>query len=156
MKNKFYIILSSIIIFCSCHNNNSSNGNPGYSQPATPVPETPAAKADLVVSNVEIIPSQPTAGTPFLLNVYVSNNGNMKSSEFDFTIHYERQGNTSEWFGGANGHDRGQDPGETVKVYSGNNFVLNEGGSYVFVVTLKLADGTLINKRWEFNGLAKK
>ena len=56
-------------------------------QPKEPAEPQPAAKPNLAVAAVNVYPAQPQVGQRFTVVVYVTNNGNAVSGDYDLAMH---------------------------------------------------------------------
>ena len=92
-------------------------------------PPAPAAEPDLTISAIEGFPSQPASGQKFAVNVYVTNAGGAVSGDFDLalSIRYVGRGSTYPIGTFRSGPLH---PGENVPVYTSNDRLVNDPGSF--------------------------
>ncbi|MBU1879531.1 MAG: hypothetical protein KJ734_11320 [Chloroflexi bacterium] len=106
---------------------------PGGGQPPAP---QPAARPDLIISAIEVFPAQPTAGQRFALNVYVRNQGQAASGQYDLAISIRDVGRSSTYPAGTF-RQSGLQPGENVVAYTSTDRLVNDPGSYQVQVEIK-------------------
>jgi hypothetical protein len=93
------------------------------------LPTSPELSPDLVISAIEVFPSQPQSGQSFALNVYVANQGQASSGEYDVAINIKDISHGSTYPIGT--FRRGaMHVGESYCVYSSTNVLVNSPGSY--------------------------
>lgn len=97
----------------------------------TPVvsPNETKISPDLVISAIEVFPAEPTAGNAFTFNVYVSNQGNATSGEYDLAISIKDVSRNLTYPVGTFRKSALQ-PGENVPVFSKNDQLVNDPGSF--------------------------
>jgi len=110
-------------------------------------PTSPELSPDLVISAIEVFPAQPESGQSFALNVYVANQGQASSGEYDVAISIEDISHGSTYPIGT--FRRGaMNVGESYCVYSSTNVLVNYPGSYqvnVEIIPFLFDDGNTWN-----------
>jgi hypothetical protein len=151
----FFVLLVPLISACS--ESVEQSPTPWGTNP--PVPPGggewgPAPHPDLRISEIQVFPAQPQSGQPFTINVYVANEGEAPSGEYDLYIGIN---DVSQGLSYPLESDRrgGLQPGENVPVYSSQNVMVNYPGSHqvwVEVVPWQFEDGNDNNNTagWQF------
>ena len=160
MKRKFLftaLIVLLGIVLSACAGSSETTPTPWETDP--PVPPGggewgPVPHPDLVISHIAVYPAQPQSGQPFTLNVYVSNEGEAPSGEYDLYIGIDdvSRGLSYPLEGDRRG---GLQPGENVHVYGSQNVMVNHPGSHqvwVEIVPWQFEDGNDDNNMvgWQF------
>lgn len=133
LKTLVSLILFILIMICiNCkrsnpeYNNTTPRVNPSVSVDNQPETE---AKPDLVISSINVYPAQPTSGHRFTFNVYVKNQGNAVSGEYDLAILIKDMSRDLTYPVGTFRNSALQ-PGENVSAFSKNDQLVNDPGSY--------------------------
>ena len=127
---------------------------PSRETPPPPSGETPPpAHPDLAIVDVKIYPSQPQAGKVFKAVVYVTNQGNTASGEFDLAMHIKDVSRSSTYPVGTFRQSALQ-PGDQVPWQSGD-LMVNESGAHQYwveIVPFLFEDGNEQNNTygWAF------
>lgn len=117
-------------------------------------PTQPVARPDLAISAIAVFPAQPTARQPFALNVYVRNQGQAASGEYDLVISIKDVSHGFTYPVGTFRQGKLQ-PGENVAAYASTNQLVNDPGSYQVDVEIRpflFTDGNDANNTviWAF------
>jgi len=125
-------------------------------QPTSPgeQPPQPEPLPDLVISAIEVFPTQPQAGQRFAVNVYVQNAGQAPSGEYDLALFIRDVSRGSTYPIGTFRNESLQ-PGENVVAYSSMDRLVNDPGSFqvhVEIVPFLFEDGNTQNNTsiWAF------
>lgn len=107
-----------------------------------------------MISHIAVYPAQPQSGQLFTLNVYVANEGEALSGEYDLYIGIEDISRSLSYPLEADRRG-GLQPGENVPVYSSQNVMVNHAGSHqvwVEIVPWQFEDGNDGNNvaGWQF------
>ena len=133
LKRTISLLLSAVIII-SLNCKRSSPGYNGSTHQVNPEsqnenqPET-NPEPDLVISSINVYPEQPTSGQHFTFNVYVKNQGNAKSGEYDLAIFIKDISRNLTYPVGTF-RNSALHPGDNVAAFSKNNQLVNDRGSY--------------------------
>lgn len=134
----------------------NGSGSPPQPKPPTNTPQNiqPATHPDLAISAIEVFPSQPQAGQRFALNVYVTNQGNAPSGDYDVAI-FIRDVSRSSTYPVGTFRQPGLQPGENVVAYTSTDRLVNDPGSFQVHVEIKpflFQDGNTQNNTliWAF------
>lgn len=136
------LLLGAVLIASACCEGTdggggapSGGGGGGGEAPAT-TPEAPPALADLNISDINVYPSQPQAGSSFYLDVYVSNEGDAPSGDFLLeVIVIEVPSQLPAYYQGLEYKDVLQ-PGDDVPVFTTDSAVVSKPGSYQVNATI--------------------
>jgi len=117
-------------------------------------PTQPVARPDMAISAIEVFPAQPTARQQFALNVYVRNQGQAASGQYDLAISIKDVGRGFTYPVGTF-RQGGLQPGENVVAYTSTDRLVNDPGSYQVDVELRpflFTDGNHVNNTviWAF------
>lgn len=115
---------------------------PGGEQPTQPV-----LRPDLVISTIEVIPAQPQSGQFFSLNIYVANQGQASSGDYDVAINIQDISHGGTYPIGTF-RQGAMHPGEDYCVYTSANVLVNDPGSYqvnVEIIPFLFDDGNTGN-----------
>jgi len=113
----------------------AGGGGGGGETPAV-TPAAPAALPDLNISDINVYPSQPQAGSSFYIDVYVSNEGDAPSGDFLLeVIVIEVPSQLPAYYQGLECKDVLQ-PGDDVPVFTTDVAVVSKPGSYQVNATI--------------------
>lgn len=117
-------------------------------------PTQPVACPDLAISAIEVFPAQPTARQHFALNIYVRNQGQAASGQYDLAISIKDVGRGFTYPVGTF-RQGGLQPGENVAAYTSIDRLVNDPGSYQVDVEIRpflFTDGNPVNNTviWAF------
>jgi hypothetical protein len=112
--------------------------------------ETQESVPDLTVSAIEVYPAQPQSGQRFSLSIYVANEGNAPSGEYDLAINIEDISHGG-YYPIGTFRQEAMSPGEDYCVYSSTDRLVNSPGSYQVNVEIEpflFEDGNPSNNSW--------
>lgn len=148
------LLLMGTVIWTSC----GAGPGPSQPQPTAPSggqqPSKPEPRPDLVISAIEVFPTQPEAGIQFAVNVYVQNAGQAASGEYDLAIFIQDVSRGSTYPIGTFRRE-GLQPGEDIVAYSSTDRLVNFSGSHQVHVEIQpflFEDGNTQNNTsiWAF------
>jgi subtilase family serine protease len=113
-------LLVGALALAACGGDDDDNGDNG---------DEDAAGADLVISAIEMDPTQPDAGEPFRLEVLAKNEGDETSDGFEVVIVLRDVSRGADQPVGTFTHE-GLEPGEEVSVYATEQRRVTQAGSY--------------------------
>jgi hypothetical protein len=118
---------------------NRSPSNPLPPPPDNNFPPSPQYFPDLTVSRIEVFPAQPKAGQRFTLNIYVQNAGQAPSGAYDLAVSLKNTSRNLTYPLGTF-RQRVLRPGENAAVFSSQDVLVNEPGSFQALVEIKPFD----------------
>lgn len=128
-------LVTSTVIACENKGPPSRPSGGATSRAPAPAPQ-PQRKANLRIAKVEVFPEQPQAGTRFTANVYVENDGDMASGDYDLALHIKDVARRATYPIGTF-RKSGLQPGERVVAFTKNDLMVNSAGAHQLWVDIK-------------------
>ncbi len=148
----FAVAVLGLILTCDLTSGGGSSPTQPPSQPTVPSAPQPSPKPNLAIVDVRTYPGQPRVGQAFTISVYVTNNGNAVSGDYDLGVTIKDVGRGDTYPVGRF-HQSALHPGEQVS-WQKDYAMVNNPGSYQCWVDLYTSgeDGNLQDnsKGWAF------
>lgn len=152
MRHALIVGLVLFVAVIACDGETATPPPPPVEPPQQEEPPS-AGQPDLVVTSIEVVPAQPQPGVPFAVFVYIVNEGDAPSGEYDLAMHISDVSRGSTYPVGTF-RQSALDPGEQ-RTWQTDSRMVSDPGPFQYWVEIQpflFEDGNVANNSmaWQF------